>query len=458
MTDSVVDFSEDLSNLGLDYSFNEADTRVDGKHILAVVRGKAAPIEEVSGNGNAYSEEAFHNAINIPMFREDLSNLRVYGAFGHDVVMDDKAVREGLASHILSDVFIENGHLAAEYLILGTPSGKILNTLLRAGSKVRVSIKAKGAEKFSNGVRYPDPDKFFIERIDFVRVPGFNSALPDLVESLQEKESDLRKPTENLEENTMGDENKQFEEHLKSDLAVARAELSDAVDRANSFSESLNKLTAVAGSFEEAQANAALLAKYRDLGTPEEIEASFVEGKKALTAQSEVIATYEEALAEAGSDEVEELESQMVQMQESLNAYQQIGSPEEISNAIDLLGDCTTALQNQRVRDLAAKHNVTQNFAESLLAKGLSLSDVDETLGQFAESVVKKPAPKRRPGQMGTGDFSESLTANDVATIPGLRRPYSKDFSESSAVAEVQANTSLLSTLTNKAKSVTQGE
>lgn len=423
-----VDFTEELGELEIQYEFIEAASEVDGKHILAKVRGIAAPFDVASGNNNAYSREAFVNAISRDDFQRRLGDRLIFGSIGHDVVMDDKAVREGLASHIISDAFVKNDHFGAEYLILGTPSGIVLNTLLRAKSRMRVSIKAKGIPLMNGNLRYPNPDTFIIERIDFVCDPGFQQALPDIVESIQPEAPALGEPL-TKKVNEMETPTNEFNEHLKatnSTLTLKIVEMEESLVGAKATIAQFQ--TAGFANYDEALAAVVLLKQYQEIGTVEEMQESIIVGEEALEEAGLKLTQMQEALEAAG--DIEGTKTLMVEMKESLAGYAKIGTLEEINNVVDALQDTTKALLSTKSAVLATKFGVDQDYVEALVNdKGFTLAETAELLGKFHESAqaaakveVKEPAAKAPGKGLSTENFRESA--------PG-KTPIEADFVES---------------------------
>ena len=169
----------------------ETTSEVDGVHILARVEGPAFFPNTTSGNGVFYPLEAWQNALNDEDFQYRLGQRLVLGTIGHEIELGDDEVRKGELSHIVTKAWIDEDNVGrAEYLILGTGPGKVLNTLLRAKCGLRVSTKANGL--FKGNTQEVDPDNFFFERIDFVLDPGYREAFPALVESFYKERSERK--------------------------------------------------------------------------------------------------------------------------------------------------------------------------------------------------------------------------------------------------------------------------
>lgn len=191
LTQDMIDINESRDIMELDGEQFEilesaGDPDVDGEHIIAKVRGPAFFPGMVSQNKVEYTLDLWTKALNRPEFKQELAARRIYGTIGHDLEINDKSIRAGLLSHIISDMWIDpkTGQGMAEYLLLNTQPGRMVKTLLGAKSKFRVSTRCKGKflTKFNHrGNKEPDPNLFFIRGIDFVHDPGFEGTSANLV-------------------------------------------------------------------------------------------------------------------------------------------------------------------------------------------------------------------------------------------------------------------------------------
>lgn len=190
-TEAVTMICESFSDGGINYDQFELigesanDPDVDGEHVIAKIRGPAFFPDTVSRNKVEYSRELWEKTIARPDFLRELQARRIYGTFGHGLVIDDEALRKGEISHIVSDVWIDqkDGIGYAEYLVLNTGPGRMLKTLFGAKSKLRVSTRANGkflALKNARGNKVPNPDVFFLRGVDFVHDPGYLQAEPSM--------------------------------------------------------------------------------------------------------------------------------------------------------------------------------------------------------------------------------------------------------------------------------------
>ena len=117
----------------------------------------------------------------------------MFGSIGHDVKLGDVGLREGKASHVTTQAFIDdNGLGIGEALILNTPVGQILNTVLRAGCNLYVSSRADGLFNGTyNGLPVVDEDAYELEGWDFVIEPGFLRANPKISEALNDLQKNV---------------------------------------------------------------------------------------------------------------------------------------------------------------------------------------------------------------------------------------------------------------------------
>lgn len=168
----------------------EASGNVGGFPILAKVTGVHFLPNGFSRNKRFYSEELWRNVLEDENVQTRLKNGTVFGTIGHDIEIDEKALREGVPSHVtkLMEIRENNGVLEgyAETFLIDTPVGKLLNTYLRAGANLYVSSRADGeySGQTAEGVPMLNPRTFVFERFDFVIDPGFLEANPKLTESL----------------------------------------------------------------------------------------------------------------------------------------------------------------------------------------------------------------------------------------------------------------------------------
>ena len=364
---------------------SEGSSVVDGVHILARVSGPSFFPDTTSRNNVHYPREAWENAINNPEFQERLQNKLVFGTIGHDPEMTDNEVRNGIHSHIVSKVWIDENNIGmAEYLILNTEPGRVLNTLLRAGSRVSVSTRAYGGiqeDKSPTGAEIVDPTDFSLERIDFVIDPGYKQAKPILQEQKHNKENKTQ------EDNTMADVNV-ITEHLEKQVSFLTEQYNlsakDAKELQKALTEAkVNEAKSQAelegyralGALAKLQESAKKLAKFEELGEPEDLEKNLEEGAETieeLKAELEAkVAENDQAgteleqtktqLAEfddlGSAEEIRDLLGTVEEVQEELDQYRELGTVDEIKDAFAKIEKFAEESEQAELQELADEYD-----------------------------------------------------------------------------------------------------
>lgn len=411
--------NQDLQNLisiceGIDHSIVQDESEVDGVHILAKVRGPAFFPDQVSGNDVHYPKEAWLNAINEPRFVKKLGDRLVFGTIGHDQVIDDSALKEGLVSHIITNVWIEESTNVgwAEYLVLGTETGKILNTVLRARSKLRVSTKAKGLFINKAGSKSVNPKVFFLERIDFVIDPGFDAALPELIESLNniinqhETKIPMDKSNESADrliqflESQTEDLQKEKEE-LKDKLNKVENELKEVTESEETKTEELEKkVEELEKEVEELQES---LKAYSALGTPSQID-------EALTLGHSTITRLDTRLKQSLKDVAESLMADDDRAE--LAKYREWGSLKDLRDLAEASNKLADDYISTKLAGLKKEYPVCESLIDKLHSKGLSLSDIEEAV------AVAKPV-----STAGHRQSSKDFRKSSVSDINESKKP-----------------------------------
>lgn len=348
---------------------------VDGVNILAKVSGPSFFPDKTSRNHVHYPRLAWENALKDPDFQQRLKERRVYGTIGHDVEMNDEAVRAGNFSHIVSRVWIDdNGVGNAEYLILNTPPGRILNTLFRAGSKIYVSTKAGGEfERQEGDIKYVDPDVFFLERIDFVIDPGFLETNPQLLESYKNLTRDNKR----------------------------MSEINEANAKIKELQESLDKYQQL-GSYEKLSQCVDLLEEYIKLGSVKKISETLQKSTDRISQLTQII--------QKGFTDVNEAIN-VDNMKDLLEQYKALGTPAEIKQLIKVACDQHKTIMEARAGEISKKYGISESFVRKQYNKGMKMSDIEEMLKSLKEDAVTEPAC---PEVKAESD-SEETSVNTVA-------------------------------------------
>lgn len=310
-------------------------SEVDGKYILARASGPAFFPNTTSRNNVFYPKEAWENAIADEEFQHRLKNRLVFGTIGHDPEITDNEVRKGEFSHIVTKVWIGEDDIGyAEYLVLNTEPGRILNTLLRAGVGISVSTKGYGTtiETSDKDTEMVDPDNFSFDRIDFVIDPGYLQAKPELKESKNTENTNYNRNEQKMDKtiDILENATKRLEESNKS-LQTEITESKVALSKANAALDSYRAL----GSVQQVAEAMSQLDKYRLLGTPRKIKEDLDQAEEVIGLLEDQVqdltATIDQLKAEEpATEEVTEDEDQS-----ELDAYRELGTVEEIKACLE---------------------------------------------------------------------------------------------------------------------------
>lgn len=245
-----------ISNERVKFEIVESN-EVDGEHIIAKVRGVFFVPDGKSRNGRFYPKELWENVVNDPEVKSRLKTKAMYGTVGHTQKIDDQAILEGKVSHIVTSLDIKDGKGIGEALILNTPAGKNLNTILQAGGSMFVSTRADGTfEGKREGLPIVSPKTYNFNTVDFVLDAGFVEANPSLVESYKNLLECNQDNSENKEGNIMSEKLIKMLSDSNVDLKVEVKTLGESVEaltEAKTTLEEENKhLSAEMVKFEEA--------------------------------------------------------------------------------------------------------------------------------------------------------------------------------------------------------------
>lgn len=388
------------------------ESEVDGVNILARVEGPAFFPGEVGGNGRYYPLEVWLSKLTCPDLQHRIENRTMYGAIGHEVEINDDTLRQGLVSHIVSKIWYDEDTNVgmAEYLVLGTESGKILNTLLRAGSKLSVSTLTSGIEKENEDGTIEILERDFdFDRIDFVIEPSYKKAVPTLRESQETKSTNIKS------EGTQMDQNNELQVKLARaemqlqayaelgsvrTLTESQSKLSEFEKISETPTELSSAMSESASALEKANVEIEKLRETVEELSQNQITEEDLEKLKAVSdyTHEDVKTMMEQAMNSQKANEylkelteqVEYLQGTLQETQSKLNEYLEVtdgATPQELTDLFEAIEDRIEADQIESVATLAAELNVPETSIQTLLDKGMSL----EEAGEFLRGL--SPAP-----------------------------------------------------------------
>lgn len=378
------------------FKVDESSSEVDGKFIIGKISGQFFVPNGKSRNERFYPSELWERALAAESVQEKIRDRRMFGTISHDQKIDDAAFLEGKFSHIVTKLNPKTG--VGEALILNTPAGNILNTVVRAGSKIFVSSRARGDFAGTHkGLPRVNPDTYCLETFDIVLSPGFLEASPSLQESYKSARSF-----------------NEIREHIKRGTGMKKKHISTS-----NSPQSAGQVSESADLYESE-----LLERYKALGTPEELEEvmSIAEDKLVESSTkkieedilheelgtpeeiSEVFSVLEEFIDRNGSlQEVEEAN------QQALEFFEELGSPAEISTALDLaeraVRKATAIIESQEYyydeyEDDFDEYDVEEEFEDDPFDESLEKYRKKEPIRESREIKERKPSPFEKSSLM----------------------------------------------------------
>lgn len=389
------------------FKIEEASGIVDGVTILAKVSGPFFVPEGTSRNKRFYSKALWEKCLARPDVQSKLSEKRMFGTIGHDEPIDDKALRDGKLSHIMTGLAVEKDGVQGygECLIVNTPAGQILNTFLRAGAKLYTSSRALGkfVGKNDDDIPIVDENSYELQTFDFVLDPGFLQANPQLAESYKKFEETFKQVNETLPIKIKKGENNmdQLLEKSMNEAASLRSELSGAAKENATLktqNEALQKEVVESGktvtgldeykklgSVEQLKEQTRKLgvcetelAKYKLLGSAGDVE-------KALAGAKKFIKEYVDLGTPA------EVKESLEKAAKLLNEYKPLGSPSVIDRVLEKFKSMAVSMnktiENKKVTDLAKELGVSEATVRRFWGT-MKVEDIKATVAELKESVA----------------------------------------------------------------------
>ncbi len=135
----------------------------NGAYIMTGIMQKS---EVTNGNGRVYPHKVLERE--IKNYQKLVQERRALGELDHP---DDSVINLKNASHIVTEIWMENNNVMGKIEVLSTPSGKILRDLIDAGVKLGISSRGLGSVK-KKGERTYVEDDFQLICFDMVSEPS----------------------------------------------------------------------------------------------------------------------------------------------------------------------------------------------------------------------------------------------------------------------------------------------
>ena len=143
----------------------EAEKRFvrDGGMMLS---GKLQEADVQNGNGRVYPYQVLMREVET--YKKLVKENRALGELDHP---DDSVINLKNASHMVTDVWMEDKNVMGKVKVLDTPSGNILRGLVNSGAQLGISSRGMGSVSENMGTTMVEDD-FQLICFDFVSEPS----------------------------------------------------------------------------------------------------------------------------------------------------------------------------------------------------------------------------------------------------------------------------------------------
>ena len=122
--------------------------------------------ETKNGNGRVYPHKTLVREVNT--YKKLVKERRALGELDHP---DSGTINLANASHLVTEIWMDDNKVMGKIEILGTPSGLVLKELINCGVKLGISSRGMGSVKESNGETMVEDD-FQLICFDMVSDPS----------------------------------------------------------------------------------------------------------------------------------------------------------------------------------------------------------------------------------------------------------------------------------------------
>ena len=160
------------------------------------VRGLFQEAEKQNGNKRVYPCTLLERA--IKKLQEPMNERRLVGELDHP---SNEVVHLSNASHIITGLQMEGNKVIGEAEILNTPSGRVLQELLKAGVKIGISSRAVGGLTYnSDNDSYDVNENLRMITWDMVSEPSCHGAFPGLLGESQTLSETAKQVSEDVDQ------------------------------------------------------------------------------------------------------------------------------------------------------------------------------------------------------------------------------------------------------------------
>jgi hypothetical protein len=158
----------------------EDEKRRVAENNVVILSGTMQMAEVQNGNGRIYPQSVLQRE--VESYKQAVQSRRALGELDHP---DSSVVNLANCSHLVTDIWMEGNKCIGKIEVLKTPSGMILESLIRAGVPCGISSRGMGSVRESNG-RTMVEDDFQLICFDMVSDPSTPGAFMNSVMESQQ--------------------------------------------------------------------------------------------------------------------------------------------------------------------------------------------------------------------------------------------------------------------------------
>ena len=135
-----------------------------------MLSGKLQEGGVVNGNGRVYPPKVLMRE--VENYKKLVKERRALGELDHP---EDSVINLKNASHMVTDIWMDNNAVMGKVQVLNTPSGQVLQSLVESGVKLGISSRGMGSVSENSGQTIVQED-FQLICFDFVSEPSTPNA------------------------------------------------------------------------------------------------------------------------------------------------------------------------------------------------------------------------------------------------------------------------------------------
>lgn len=160
----------ELCEGGICHDLLTEEEKRDVANGMTYLTGKLQEADVQNGNGRVYPYKVL--AREVQNYKKLVKENRALGELDHP---DDSVINLKNASHMVTDIWMEDKSVMGKVKVLNTPSGQVLKSLVESGVKLGISSRGMGSVSESRGNVVVQED-FQLICFDFVSEPSTPNA------------------------------------------------------------------------------------------------------------------------------------------------------------------------------------------------------------------------------------------------------------------------------------------